>query len=179
MRARTAIVAVVVVAAATVGTVVTASAGSASQDDLAQVRAATARYHDVAAATADHFVELHDAADIACIAKAGVGGMGIHYVLGSRVGDPAIRADEPELVIYKLGNDGSKHLAAVEYVVLADDWASAGHDAAPALFGRTFSLVPAGNRYGLPAFFELHAWIWDTNKAGMFADYNPDVVCPS
>ena len=179
MRARTAIAAVVALAAATVGTVVTAVPGSAAQDDLAQVRSATAQYHDVAAATADGFGELHDAANIACIAKAGVGGMGVHYVLGARVGDPAIRAAEPELVIYRLDGNGRKHLAAVEYVVLADDWANAGHSAAPALFGRTFTLVPSPNRYGLPAFFELHAWIWDTNKAGMFADYNPDVVCPA
>ena len=93
--------------------------------------------------------------------------MAVHYVLGSRVGDPAIRADQPEAVIYKIGQDGSKHLAAVEYVVIADDWANAGHDAAPALFGRTFTLVASPNRYGLPAFFELHAWIWDTNQAGI------------
>ena len=178
MSARTAIAAVTVLAAATLGAVVVATPGSASQDELAQVRNATAAYHDIATAKADGFGELHDAADIACIDKAGVGGMGIHYVLGSRVGDPAIRASEPELVIYKLANDGSKQLAAVEYVVTADAWANAGHNTAPALFGRTFRLVPAGNRYGLPAFFELHAWIWDTNKAGMFADYNPDVVCP-
>jgi hypothetical protein len=179
MSARTAIAAVTVLAAATVGAVVVATPGSASQDDLAQVRNATAAYHDIAAAKADGFSELHDAADIACIAKAGAGGMGVHYVLGSRVGDPAIRADEPELVIYAPGKDGKKHLAAVEYVVIADAWANAGHNAAPALFGRTFTLVNSPNRYGLPAFFELHAWIWDTNKAGMFADYNPDVVCPS
>ena len=178
MSARTAIAAACILTSAAVGSVVVATPGSAAQDDLASVRQATAAYHDLSAAKADGFGELQDKNHIACIAKAGVGGMGVHYVLGSRVGDPAIRADQPEAVIYKIGQDGSKHLAAVEYVVIADAWANAGHDTAPALFGRTFTLVASPNRYGLPAFFELHAWIWDTNQAGMFADYNPDVVCP-
>lgn len=178
MRARRAIAAACVLAATAVGAVLTATPGSAAQDELASVRQATAAYHDISAAKADGFGELHDAAGIACIDKAGAGAMGIHYVLGSRVGDSAIRADQPELIIYRVGKDGSKHLAAVEYVVIADAWAQAGHDAAPSLFGRTFSLVPSPNRYGLPAFFELHAWIWDPNRAGMFADYNPDVICP-
>jgi hypothetical protein len=27
---------------------------------------------------------------------------------------------------------------------------------------------PAGNRYGLPAFYELHAWLWKDNPIGLF-----------
>ena len=40
-------------------------------------------------------------------------------------------------------------------------------------------MVPVGadNRYGIPAFYELHAWVWKDNPAGTFADYNPDVTC--
>jgi len=36
-----------------------------------------------------------------------------------------------------------------------------------------------GNRYGLPPFYELHAWLWKHNPAGMFDDWNPRVVCPA
>jgi hypothetical protein len=39
--------------------------------------------------------------------------------------------------------------------------------------------VPAGNRYGLPSFYELHAWLWKPNPSGVFADYNPRVHCPA
>ena len=34
------------------------------------------------------------------------------------------------------------------------------------------------NRYGLPAFYELHLWLWKPNSEGMFDDWNPKVVCP-
>jgi hypothetical protein len=34
------------------------------------------------------------------------------------------------------------------------------------------------NRYGLPAFWELHAWVWRHNPNGLFDDWNPRVSCP-
>jgi hypothetical protein len=39
-------------------------------------------------------------------------------------------------------------------------------------------LIPEGNRYGLPAFHALHAWIWKFNPSGTFAMWNPRVSCP-
>jgi len=36
-----------------------------------------------------------------------------------------------------------------------------------------------GNRYGLPPFYELHAWIWQNNPDGMFKDWNPSGSCAS
>ena len=177
MRTRTALGAVLVIATASVGAVLLASPGTAANDGLDQVRSATAQYHNIDTAKADGFAELKDAAGIACIDKAGAGGMGIHYVLGSRVGNPAENASEPELVIYQPQKNGQMKLVAVEYVVLASDWAKAGHTSPPSLFGHTFSLVTSPNRYGLPDFFELHAWAWDHNKSGDFADYNPNVDC--
>ena len=47
----------------------------------------------------------------------------------------------------------------------------------PQLFGRTFALIGEPNRYGLPAFYELHVWLWQPNPSGMFADWNPNVTC--
>ena len=41
------------------------------------------------------------------------------------------------------------------------------------LFGHEFHLVEAGNRYGLPAFYELHTWIWHPNPSGMFEAGTP------
>ena len=47
----------------------------------------------------------------------------------------------------------------------------------PQLFGRTFSAIPAGNRYGRPDFYELHVWVWKGNPRGVFDDWNPTVSC--
>ena len=40
-----------------------------------------------------------------------------------------------------------------------------------------FSFVGAPNRYGSPAFYELHVWAWKDNPNGMFVDWNPAVSC--
>jgi hypothetical protein len=45
------------------------------------------------------------------------------------------------------------------------------------LFGQRFNLTDAPNRYGLPPFYSLHAWIWQENPAGTFAMWNPSVHC--
>ena len=37
--------------------------------------------------------------------------------------------------------------------------------------------LSAGNRYGLPPFYELHAWLWQHNPSGFFEDWNPRVTC--
>ena len=70
---------------------------------------------------------------------------------------------------------GGYKLVGVEWVVFQDAW-DATNDAPPALFGKTFSVIQADNRYGLPPFYELHAWIWRPNPSGIFKDWNPSVT---
>ena len=149
-----------------------AAPAQAAPPDLAAARAATAGFHH------GHpgYSLLTDAAGIACIDKAGEGGMGVHYVNGALVADGKVSASAPELVVYEPLANGGQRLVAAEYVVFQSDW-DAEHDEAPELFGREFELVQAGNRYGLPAFYELHAWLWQHNPAGMFEDFNPRVTC--
>jgi hypothetical protein len=53
----------------------------------------------------------------------------------------------------------------------------AGNTAGPTLFGQPLKLIPMGNRYGLPPFYEIHAWIWQHNPDGMFKDWNPSGSC--
>lgn len=161
------------VALAMLASAVPAAAG----DELSAARAGTARYHDISVAKADGYRPLTDANGVACIDNPGVGAMGVHYVKGSLVADPAEHASTPEAVIYEPDANGQMRLVAVEYVVLQSAWANAGNLSPPSLFGQTFELVSSPNRYGLPPFYELHAWIWKNNPSGMFSDWNPTVSC--
>lgn len=143
---------------------------------LTAVRIATARYHSLDIAEADGYALLKDAAGIACIANPGVGAMGVHYVKGALVAAGKVDALRPQALVYEPTENGTLHLVAVEYVVFQQAW-DASHSARPTLFGQTFMFTPAGNRYGLPAFYSLHAWIWKSNPSGMFSMWNPRVHC--
>ena len=101
--------------------------------------------------------------------------MGVHYANGKLAGDGMLDAATPEALLYE-PKDGRLQLVGVEYVVIAEDW-HASHAAPPVLMGQLFNYVSAPNRYGLPAFYELHVWAWKHNPAGLFADWNPRVSC--
>lgn len=146
--------------------------------DLAEVRAATAQFTDVATAEAAGYGLLEDAAGIACI-DSPTGGMGIHYVNIDLVLDPTFDPAKPEVLVYEPDKHGNLRLVAVEYVVFESQWPGP----APSLFGEDFDRMPGPdelepqNRYGLPSFYELHAWVWKHNPSGMFEDWNPTVSC--
>jgi hypothetical protein len=134
------------------------------------VRLATAQFKDVHKAQSSGYALLHG-----CVSGPQDGAMGIHFANGALVGDNALDASHPEALLYE-PKDGKLQLTAVEYVVIADGW-NAKHQAPPVLMGQLFNYVSAPNRYGLPAFYELHVWAWKSNPAGVFADWNPRVSC--
>ena len=101
--------------------------------------------------------------------------MGVHFVNGDLVGDGALDPMHPEALLYEARN-GQLELIGVEYVVLAEAW-NARNEAPPVLMGQLFHFVGSPNRYGIPAFYELHVWAWRTNPNGTFADFNPAVSC--
>jgi len=114
--------------------------------------------------------------------------MGVHYVKGDLVKDPAIDARHPEALVYARDGHGKLHLAALEYVVIKADWdakqpppssyvGSRFTPVPPTLFGHEFNFTDAPNRYGLPPFYSLHAWIWKHNPMGTFEMWNPSVHC--
>jgi hypothetical protein len=148
-----------------------------TEDDLEAARAATEAFTDPAAAeTAGYGLPpegpLHE-----CIASFDdSGAMGLHHINGDLVGDAVVDAAAPEALVYEPGAGGGLELVAVEYVVFAEAW-DAANDMAPMLFGEMFMLVDEPNRYELPAFYALHAWIWKENPSGTFASFNPDVTC--
>jgi hypothetical protein len=152
-----------------------ASAGTTGES-AANVRDSTAAYNNPAAALAAGYDLLTDAADLACIDQPGAGTMGIHYVKGSLVQGGTIDSARPQALVYERTPEGQLQLAAVEYVALQAGWDGA-HNAPPSLFGEQFMLTPADNRYGLPAFYSLHAWIWKDNPMGMFSMWNPSASC--
>ena len=173
-RARTLLLAAVV---AVLGGLLTAPTASAAPAWLDHLRDATRQYQTLKVAKSDGYGKLRDAEGIACIDLPGEGGMGVHFVNGDLVGDAEVVADTPELLVYDPTADGMK-LVALEYVVFRKAWRAEHATGRPELFGQKLELVKKGNRYGLPAFYELHVWAWKTNPSGLFEDWNPRVTCP-
>jgi hypothetical protein len=139
-------------------------------------KSSTARFHDLdQAVAAGYSVKVADLAGIECIAQPGEGAMGVHMLNPALLFDEGvIDAEQPELLVYEPRNDGTLKLVALEYLVLAEDWQGATK---PALFGKEFDTTEAGNRYGLPKFYALHAWIWKPNPSGILHAWNPRVDC--
>jgi hypothetical protein len=163
------------VAAIAIVLLATPSPANAGAADLSTARAATAQFHDIDVAIGAGYGLLRDKDGIACIDNpAGV--MGIHYVKGSLVGDAAVDPATPEALVYQQLPNGKLRLVAVEYVVFQGAW-DLEHSSPPSLFGQQFLLVRAPNRYGLPPFYERHAWIWKDNPSGLFSDWNPRGAC--
>jgi hypothetical protein len=164
-------------AVATVLSTTAAHASSSVSDPrLTTLRSATDAFHDISRAERAGYALLTDANGIACIAMPGMGAMGVHYANSALVGDPAERLRHPEAMVYAREADGTLHLAAVEYVVIKAAW-DATHTHAPRLFDHQYNLTEAPNRFGLPAFYSLHVWVWKHNPAGMFGMWNPQVTC--
>jgi hypothetical protein len=158
--------------------VVTASAAASGGGSTAAAARATARFHDLSVAKRAGYGLLKDKHGIACIAMdsmPAMGAMGVHFAKSALVGDGTLNPATPEALVYA-PDHGTMKLAAVEYVVLRSAW-KAAHAGPPMLFGRRFNFTPAGNRFGLPAYYSLHAWLWKHNPAGMFAMWNPEVHC--
>lgn len=149
-----------------------AAKGSAMSNLVLTVRQATAKYQDVGVAEADGY-----ASTVNCVSGENEGAMGIHYANGNLLGDGAVDAEHPEMLIYEPKPSGALQLVGVEYVTFASEW-DAGHPGVPpALMGQLFDYHGSPNRYGLPALYALHVWAWKQNPKGTFSEWNPTVTC--
>ena len=156
---------VALVALAVVLIAVPASAGG--QSDLAEARQGTAKYHSVSKAEGAGYVSTLDL--LGCFENPGVGGMGLHFVNFGIV-DAEVEAGSPEALVYEMRPNGKLKLAGHEYLVPSE---LVDPENPPQLFGHDFHPHPV-----LP-FWILHAWVWQPNPDGMFADWNPRVgMCP-
>ena len=159
---------------------------------LAEVRRATARYHDIEAAMADGYTVWSPnpyAPDATCSSSA-EGQMGYHLLnpsLRGSAADPAAGDAEldplrPEMLLYEKRADGKLHLVGVEYLVFTAAWEAAhgAGAAAPEVLGQTvpasLHTFPGGGPAPIPH-YELHVWLWSGNPNGMFSHWNPTVSC--
>jgi hypothetical protein len=141
--------------------------------DLRATRLVSERFRDINQAYAEGYVNFYK-----CTEQPGVGTMGQHLVNLNYVGDPAINPLRPEALVYEPTRWGGWQLVAVEYVVMKADWQAAfGTSRTPTVLGQDMLFRAAGNRYGLPDFYERHAWLFKFNPDGIFSDWNPNVSC--
>ena len=136
-------------------------------EQLQDIRLALSFYEDVESAKASGYEQFMD-----CMSNT-QGAQGIHFLNGALV-DTEFEVLRPELLMYEPRADGSLRLIAAEYVVFQKAWHEAGNKAAPTLLGREFYL----NTTLLDEpFYGLHAWVWQYNPLGFFANWNPLVSC--
>lgn len=150
---------------------VAASPSSADASrDLAAVRAATARYHDPAAAQADGYQPAESCAE------SPEGTMGYHWVKPAHFAEP-LEVTRPQVLVYQPSASGGLRLVAVEYLAWDGDQDLATDDDRPTLFGRGFDGPMPGHEEGMPIHYDLHVWVWQHNPSGMFAPWNPAGSC--
>ena len=187
--ALTLLVAASVVAIASVGRIATASRAAVHdharpaarmQDELAQVRRATARFHSVEEATAAGYqLGWVNGSNVriltGCLADPTAGAMGYHYINPALMADNTVDLTKPEALVYESAPDGGRKLVAVEWIVRSAQSNPPGVSEPPSVLGMPMHILvpPPG-----PAFYLMHAWIWKHNPAGMMADWNPEVSCP-
>jgi hypothetical protein len=147
----------------------TGAAGDGATPLIDEVHNATARYVDINVAFSDQFV-----VGTPCVSGPDTGAMGVHLVRPDRIGKLVLDAQQPQALIYEPMPDGAMRLVGVEFIVLAQNWPA---NSVPALEGNLMNYIDAPNRYGLPAFWELHVWAWEQNPKGSYADWNTHVTC--
>jgi len=150
-----------------------AAAGGGATPLIETVHNATARYVDINVAFGEGFVVATP-----CVSGPDAGAMGVHLVLPSRLSKVVLNPEQPQALIYEPMANGAMRLVGVEFIVLEPIWAAANpKGGVPALDGNLMNYIASPNRYGLPAFYEIHVWAWENNPLGSYADWNTHVTC--
>lgn len=172
---------------------VKAQGNSELNQQMAQLRAATARYHDLNNAIEDGFTPLtglcHNGDDGFAV--------GISYVNRLRFLSADINPDEPEFLNYFPIGDGNVRLVGVAfgnrtffrdtrppstpgYVAGNFVWRNPVIPAYLQEVSGSFSLFGQQARptFGPPWLYIITVWPWAHNPNGIFADGNPSLSCP-
>jgi hypothetical protein len=154
-----------------------AGLSSSVNQQLAEVRQATDKYHDVNVAIAEGYVQLGP-----CIED-----FGVFFLKFPLVFDDTVNELTPEGLLYEPTEDGGLKLVAVSYLYLlridGQPWFSPApppyFPADPYLFGGEIRMDgPYGpHQPGQAWHWDLVAWVWSGNPDGMFATYNTNVDC--
>ncbi len=127
-----------------------------ARQELARARGATAKYHDVAEAEADGYVNI----------GLNLPGEGLHYVNFSLI-DGTFDPEQPEVLLYaSVDGETGLHLVAVEYLVPLSPNPPTGFT------GDDDEWRQDTEGFGL---WELTVWLWLQNPEGVFADDNPRI----
>lgn len=138
-----------------------------------KVRGATAQYVDINTALHEGWVTATP-----CVSGPDSGAMGIHLVMPARISSGVLDPTQPQALIYEPMPNGTMRLVGVEFIVLESVWVGNNPGGGvPALEGNLLNYIGAPNRYGLPAFYEMHVWAWQNNPQGSYADWNTQVTC--
>ena len=136
------------------------------REGLARVRAATARFTNLDSAVAAGYPR-----EVArCLADPHHGAMGFHH-LNRALLDAQIEVERPEILLYERHDDGSYTLNGVEYIIPYSRWPR--DSVTPMVLGQ-----PLLRSDDLKLWYR-HMWAWNENSAGLFADWNPAVKCPT
>lgn len=143
-----------------------AKLNSAQLKVIAQVRQATARFHDVEEAIRAGYVVQFPAG---CAASA-AGAQGFHYLNPTLAADAVVDPLAPELLMYEPAPNGRLELVGVDYVIPYSV--------------RLRSTMPKPTVLGVDmlnndplSVWALHIWSRRPNADGMFAAWNRDVSC--
>ena len=146
------------------------------QAELAQVRAATARFHRVEEAVAAGY-ELGGSTAPGCgsspASRTRRRGDGVPLLQRRPDGRQRRQGPGARGAGLRPAADGGLKLVAVEWVARSAQSNPPGVSQAPSVLGMDMHILvpPPG-----PAFYLTHAWVWADNPAGMFADWNPEVT---
>lgn len=175
MSVRTKFLSIPALAILAVGAAAT-GAVAASHGALEGVKSSTSIYfQDIPRVEADGFINT-----VECVVnEEGPGAMGVHFIHPGRMQDPAVNANEPEVLLFEPTKDGLR-LRGVEYFVAIGAPGSPVPDnppPAPKVLGQTFHGPMVGHDPEMPPHFDLHVWF--DNPDGTFAEFNKNVSCPN
>jgi hypothetical protein len=176
---------VLAVLVAPIAGVVFGATGAPAQEpsvdaQIAQAKAALAKYQDPIAAVYDGYMST-----VGCIdyptgsSMAGMmaykpGAMGVHFLNISLIG-PTLDPAKPQVLIYEPVGEKLQLVAAEWFVPTMP-----GIKEPPKVFGHALEGPMEGHAPIMPAgmhHWDLHVWLWKANPNGMFSPTNPDVKC--
>ena len=134
------------------------------------VQESTRQYADVNVATSDGYGPF-----LGCVTGPDQRAMGIHYVNGALL-NGTLDPRHPQALIYE-PTGGKLRLVGVEFIVFQAAWDTAHNGVPPVLEGQTLQFVDTPNRFGIPAFYEIHVWAFRESPLGAYVDWNNNVSC--